>query len=118
MSFEEFWCIYPRHIAKKTAKKAWDRALKDASEVDILDGAQRYAVERDGEDAKYTKHPATWLNGGCWTDDPGANTPHQKSYAELADDLRRQRQNGAGSSEDSGDLFGPSFTGPGDHRHR
>jgi len=33
-------------------------------------GAQRYAVERQGQPPKYTKHPATWLNGGCWEDDP------------------------------------------------
>jgi hypothetical protein len=117
MSFEQFWAIYPRRIAPLKARKAWEKALKYSPESQIMAGAQRYAVERDGEDLKFTKLPATWLNGGCWMDDPGANTPHQKGYAELADDLRRQRH-GAGDSEDGGDLFGPSFTGPGDHRHR
>ena len=38
-----------------------------------LAGAQRYAAERKDQDPKYTKHPATWLNGGCWEDEaPGA----------------------------------------------
>ena len=36
-------------------------------------GAQRYAGERAGEDPKFTKHPATWLRGGCWEDEPPAN---------------------------------------------
>jgi hypothetical protein len=39
----------------------------------LIAGAQRYAVERREQDPKYTKHPATWLNAGCWQDEaPGA----------------------------------------------
>jgi hypothetical protein len=30
----------------------------------------RYAAERAGQPPKYTKHPATWLKGGCWADEP------------------------------------------------
>jgi hypothetical protein len=35
----------------------------------MIAGAQTYAVLRQNEDARYTKHPATWLNGGCWNDE-------------------------------------------------
>lgn len=67
--FEEFWKVYPRRVAKKAACKAYKAALKSAAPDAILDGAKAYARKRVGEDATFTKHPATWLNGGCWEDD-------------------------------------------------
>jgi hypothetical protein len=36
----------------------------------MLAGAKRYAGKRAGQDPKYTKHPATWLNAGCYADEP------------------------------------------------
>lgn len=107
MSFEEFWKVYPRRIAKFAARKAWDKALKHNQEHEILEGAKRYAVEREDENPKFTKHPSTWLNGGCWMDDPGANGGHEKSYAELADDLRHDD---TGSSNSESDLFGATIS--------
>lgn len=35
----------------------------------------RYAGERSGEDPTFTKHPSTWLNAGCWADQP--RPPHK-----------------------------------------
>ena len=66
--FEEFWAIYPRRVAKQAAIKAYRKALKLATAADIIAGARRYAAERQGQDMAYTKHPGTWLNGGCWAD--------------------------------------------------
>jgi hypothetical protein len=115
MSFEDFWCIYPRRIAKLAAKKAWNKALKHSPESHILDGARRYAIERRTEDSQFTKHPSTWLNGGCWMDDPGANgSQREKNSAELADELRH----GTGCSGGESDLFGESFASRlGPYRH-
>jgi len=48
--------------------QAYVRALRQATPDQILQGAMRYAAERRGEDPRYTKHPATWLNKGCWSD--------------------------------------------------
>lgn len=81
-TFEDFWQAYPpdRRVAKKNAEKAWRKALFGVPAASrgelahlILDGAKRYAKERADEPVKFTKHPATWLNGGCWVDEPGAN---------------------------------------------
>ena len=94
-AFERFWAIYPRRVSKLAALKAWDKALKEASADQIITGARRYAAERQDENPKYTKNPATWLSGGCWLDEPGANCPHEKTYAELAEELR----NGSGLEE-------------------
>jgi hypothetical protein len=43
--------------------------LKKTTLEILLEGMKNYAASRNGEDPKYTKHPATWLNGECWTDD-------------------------------------------------
>lgn len=68
--FEEFWRIYPRRIEKKSAFKAWKTALKSGATADeITAGAARYAKYRAGEPERFTKHPSTWLNQGCWEDE-------------------------------------------------
>jgi hypothetical protein len=71
-AFGQFWAVYPRHVAKEAARKAFDAAIKKHHiEPDrLIEGAKRYAGERAGQDPKFTKHPATWLNGGCWEDEP------------------------------------------------
>lgn len=71
-SFEEFWKVYPRHVAKGTARRSFEKALKTASAGTIIAGARRYAAERAGQEPKFTKHPTTWLNAECWTDEPSA----------------------------------------------
>ena len=37
--------------------------------------AKGYAIERAEEDPRYTKHPATWLAGGCWADEAAGAAP-------------------------------------------
>jgi hypothetical protein len=71
--FEEFWRGYPRRVAKEAAHKAYAAAIKRGIKPETMnEGAKRYAGERAGQDPKYTKHPATWINGGCWEDEPPA----------------------------------------------
>jgi hypothetical protein len=70
-AFESFWAVYPRKVAKEAARRAHAKAVENGVEPEtLIAGAQRYAVERQGEPPRYTKHPATWLNGGCWLDEP------------------------------------------------
>lgn len=67
--FDEFWTVYPRKVAKGAARKAWPKAVEAACGVEpIIEGARRYAIERDGEDPKFTAHPATWLRAERWAD--------------------------------------------------
>ena len=75
MSFLEFWWGYPRRTAKFQARTAYDKALKVATHEEIMLGLQRYVIERRGEPQKFTKHPATWLNHGCWLDYETAEVP-------------------------------------------
>lgn len=69
VGFDEFWSVFPRKVAKGAAKRMYQKAVKGAKPEEILCGAQRYASERAGNDPKFTKHPATWLHGECWTDE-------------------------------------------------
>lgn len=67
--FQRFYQVYPRHVAKGAALRAWAKAVKVAAPDIIIAGAERYRDDPNREDA-YTAHPATWLNGGRWDDDP------------------------------------------------
>ncbi|MGW0312063.1 helix-turn-helix domain-containing protein [Streptomyces flavidovirens] len=70
-AFGAFWLTYPKKKSREEAKKAWVAAIeRGADPQHIVDAAQGYARERAGEDPKFTKHPATWLNKGCYDDEP------------------------------------------------
>jgi DNA-binding transcriptional ArsR family regulator len=70
-AFGAFWIVYPKKKAREEAKKAWIAAIdRGADPQHIVDAAQDYARERKDEDPQYTKYPATWLNKGCYDDEP------------------------------------------------
>jgi Helix-turn-helix domain len=70
-SFQQFWAVYPKRVAKEAARKAWAKAIEHGVDPDVVvAGARCYAVLHAGEDPRYTKHPATWINSGCWEDEP------------------------------------------------
>lgn len=68
VAFDEFWAVYPLRKAKGAAKTAWGKALKRATAEVIIAGAVAYA-EDPTRKPEFTKHPATWLNADCWTDE-------------------------------------------------
>lgn len=76
--FEAFWQVYPRKRDKGAARKAYAAALKKTTAAELLAGAQRYAQERADQEHKFTKYPATWLNGECWGDEPQREGPAGK----------------------------------------
>src|SRR4029453_810115 len=67
--FDAFYRSYPRHEHRREAAKAWERAIKRADPIDIIDGARRFSVDPNRVD-RFTAHPATWLNADGWLDDP------------------------------------------------
>lgn len=64
--FDAFWEAYPLRKARGAAVKAWGKAIMRAPPETIIAAAAAY---RPAE-TKFTKHPATWLNQDCWTDEP------------------------------------------------
>ena len=67
--FEDFWSAFPRKEARGAAAKAWARASETAAPATLIAAAKSYAAKREGQEAKFTKTPATWLAQECWLDD-------------------------------------------------
>ena len=67
--FELWYDEYPLKRSPAQALKAFIRARRNGATLDdLIQGAIRYR-NYPGRDPKYTKHPATWLNGECWRDE-------------------------------------------------
>lgn len=69
-TFDDFWAVYPRREARRTAETAWRAAVKRASPDVIVAGARRYAEDPNLPPLGYRPHPATWLRGDRWSDGP------------------------------------------------
>src|SRR6185312_511968 len=67
--FAEFWLIYPRHVAKVAAKRAWLRLTRreKVAALDALVAWRRIWLQRD--EPEFIPHPASWLNGERWEDE-------------------------------------------------
>lgn len=70
--FEDFWQAYPRKIGKGQARRAWRTAMAKVS-VEVVMQALR--TQRFDARERFVPHPATWLNGERWLDEPGAGDP-------------------------------------------
>lgn len=70
--FDRFWKVYPRHVAKANARKAFEKLkptpeLLDAILVAIA--AQRVSPAWLKDNGQFIPHPTTWLNGRRWEDE-------------------------------------------------
>ena len=68
--FEAFWTVYPLKLDKRTAFKAFTRALKRVKLEIIMAGARKYAGDPNLPEPRYIKHASTWLNGDGWDNPP------------------------------------------------
>lgn len=89
-SFLQFWDAYPAKKAKGAAFKAWKRVPASEHQA-VITGASFYAADPNRE-ARFTKHPATWLNGRCWEDETPepSRAPAQKIPGWMARDQANQ----------------------------
>lgn len=70
LAFVAFWGAYPLRTGKGQARKAWVTARRRGVTPEVIvRGAMRYAADPN-RDPAFTKHPATWLTGECWDDEP------------------------------------------------
>lgn len=73
--FDEFWASYPRHEAKATALKAFEKLKPDKELLSrMLLAIDKYKKSEQWQESggKYIPHPATWLNQKRWEDEPPA----------------------------------------------
>lgn len=90
-NFEVFWKSFP--IGKKYRRdlvvKIWYELNPDETLAElIIKKAKAYAIDREGEDPKYTTTPANWLQAGRWTDEYNSEA---KDQAQAHDDLIADR---------------------------
>ena len=68
--FNEFWSLYPRKIAKATARKAWAKlsAEQQLMAAKAIDTHCQYWSAKETE-LEFIPHPATRLNNERWEDE-------------------------------------------------
>lgn len=70
--FDRFWSVYPRRVAKKAARAAFEKAQRDLDWPGIeavLEAVDAYRNHKP-DYCDYC-HPSTWLNQGRWDDEYG-----------------------------------------------
>ena len=67
-SFEDFWLLYPRRVAKKDAWKAWGKLTPDQHLQAVVACASWRRIWA-GMELNFIPHPATWLNGWRFEDE-------------------------------------------------
>ena len=87
-TFEDFWEMYPRKVARGAAEKVWGRMPGSDQDKALLavnhfrqcfDQAIAFGADKD-EVKQFTPHPATWLNQGRFDDDPEEVTSKYLSH--------------------------------------
>ena len=80
--FDKFWLMYPRHEGKQAARKAFDRlGVDDALLGVMVEAITRQRQSAQWSDPRYVPHPATWLNGRRWEDEPVTGTSGGKKVS-------------------------------------
>lgn len=74
--FVAFWSAYPRKIDKGHARQAFAKATDKASPEAIIAAAKAFTklVRAERRPVDKIPHPATWLNGERWADEPDQPT--------------------------------------------
>ena len=74
--FLEFYSHFPIKKGKQAAYKAWKKQKPDLQFLTICllaiksQKAEKKRLKENSEFCPEWKHPATWLNAGCWEDEP------------------------------------------------
>lgn len=72
----QFWPVYPRKVGKAAAEKAWAALNPSAEQVAELVAALRAQIDAGlgAREPEFIPHPATWINGKRWLDEPPSKT--------------------------------------------
>jgi hypothetical protein len=95
-TFDDFWLLYPRRVAKKDARNVWlrmnegDRAKAIVGLCDWRRVWEFDAARRGEEQFNYLPYPATWLNGERWEDElpAGHKRPSVRPASPVATEQR------------------------------
>ena len=91
-TFDDFWLLYPRRVAKKDARRAWDKIAAHQHPLILTALFEWRRIWDVRGEPEYTPHPATWLNGERWEDDfPPDHRPYTPQQARI-DTARAEEQ--------------------------
>lgn len=97
--FQRFWADYPNKKGKDAALRAWTKRHPSEALTELILGAierQKRWPEWTKDGGAYIPHPATWLNGGHWDDEP-----NRRNGSGLSDTARHNLE----ASEEAGRLI-------------
>lgn len=85
----QWWKAYPRKHDKKPAMKVLNRIAKAGSTPweELIAGTRHYADAVAGKEARYIKHPTTFLNAESWKNRYNRNHERPKSFLDAALDF-------------------------------
>lgn len=102
-AFEQLWTIYPKHVAKMAAYKAWRKAKVGMNSAFLLAKVQAFAAQCANTETRFIPNFATWLNGERWNDEYRPDPPQARKPATNAE---RNMQNLTQAMRSETDLFG------------
>jgi hypothetical protein len=78
--FNRFWAMYPKHVARLDALKAWTKLQPKPELVDrIISALEVQKLQESWQRARgqFVPHAATWIRGERWMDE--YDTPRQST---------------------------------------
>lgn len=84
--FDAFYALYPKHVGKAAALKAWNKLKPNAELQEIMAKAlmeQKQSAQWNKDGGQYIPNPATWLNQHRWEDE----VKQYHSSAVVSDDM-------------------------------
>ena len=85
IGFAEFWSAYPRKVSKAAAQKAWAKLNPGALLPELLAALERQKAGDDWskDGGRFIPHPATWINGRRWEDEPAGSATGTEERASI-----------------------------------
>ena len=83
--FDRFWALYPRKVGKGQARGAYRKARSKVTVEQIAAALHVYIRASASMERDKVRHPATWLNGEPWEDDPAAIAPEPRPLKAVGD---------------------------------
>lgn len=68
-TFDDFWLMYPKRMARRDAEKAWARVSPEERVAALVALVKWRRVWLARGEIQYVPHAATWLNGARWDDE-------------------------------------------------
>lgn len=74
LSFEDFWKMFPKRVARKDAMKAWAKVSpREYPKIIRAIEQQKMCDDWTDQGGKFIPYPASWLNGERWYDEMGTD---------------------------------------------